>query len=164
MGVTPSLALGHPVSVTRAQSPTVSRVHLASVAVSVVLLLTTSCCLLWSTPNEFSSPTCFAPNGPATALSLPHPLPGTLESICPKPAALPVARLHTLLPRLLTPPTSSALDSLKLPPPPPPGSRPFPPSRNWKRLPQDQLLYKLRVPNPDRMLVMKQVRQGGAWA
>jgi carbamoyl-phosphate synthase large subunit len=30
--------------------------------------------------------------------------------------------------------------------------------KGYKRLPKDQLMYKLRVPNPDRMVIMKQVR------
>ena len=30
--------------------------------------------------------------------------------------------------------------------------------RGYKRLPKDQLLYNLRVPNPDRMIYLKQVR------
>jgi hypothetical protein len=30
--------------------------------------------------------------------------------------------------------------------------------RGYKRLPKDQLLYNLRVPNPDRMIHLKQVR------
>lgn len=29
--------------------------------------------------------------------------------------------------------------------------------RNWKRMTDQQLIYGLRVPNPDRMMVMKQV-------
>lgn len=29
--------------------------------------------------------------------------------------------------------------------------------RNWKRLTPDKLKYNLRVPNPERMVVMKQV-------
>jgi hypothetical protein len=29
--------------------------------------------------------------------------------------------------------------------------------KGYKRLPKDQLMYKLRVPNPDRMIIMKQV-------
>jgi len=33
--------------------------------------------------------------------------------------------------------------------------------RNWKRLPRDQLVYKLRVPNPDRFIVMKQAFEDG---
>ena len=33
--------------------------------------------------------------------------------------------------------------------------------RGWKRLPADQLRYKLRVPNPDRMLVIKQALEDG---
>jgi carbamoyl-phosphate synthase large subunit len=33
--------------------------------------------------------------------------------------------------------------------------------KNWKRLPADQLEYKLRVPNPDRMLVLKQAFEDG---
>jgi hypothetical protein len=32
--------------------------------------------------------------------------------------------------------------------------------KGYKRLPKDQLIYKLRVPNPERMTIMKQV--GGA--
>lgn len=39
--------------------------------------------------------------------------------------------------------------------------------RNWKRLSTDKLIYNLRVPNPDRMLAIKQVGQlcmvHGAW-
>lgn len=31
--------------------------------------------------------------------------------------------------------------------------------KGYKRLPRDQMLYKLRVPNPDRMIIMKQVRK-----
>jgi hypothetical protein len=30
--------------------------------------------------------------------------------------------------------------------------------KGYKRLPKDQLYYKLRVPNPDRIIIMKQVR------
>lgn len=30
--------------------------------------------------------------------------------------------------------------------------------KGYKHLPKDQLMYKLRVPNPDRMTIMKQVR------
>ena len=35
--------------------------------------------------------------------------------------------------------------------------------RKWKRLPADKLVYNMRVPNPDRMLTIKQVggRAGG---
>lgn len=33
-----------------------------------------------------------------------------------------------------------------------------PPCQGYKRLPKDQLLYKMRVPNPDRIWVMFQVR------
>jgi carbamoyl-phosphate synthase large subunit len=29
--------------------------------------------------------------------------------------------------------------------------------KGWKHMPRDQLLYKLRVPNPDRMIILKQV-------
>ena len=29
--------------------------------------------------------------------------------------------------------------------------------KNWKRMTDQQLIYGLRVPNPDRMMVMKQV-------
>lgn len=29
--------------------------------------------------------------------------------------------------------------------------------KSWKHLPKDQLMYKLRVPNPDRIVIMKQV-------
>jgi carbamoyl-phosphate synthase large subunit len=29
--------------------------------------------------------------------------------------------------------------------------------KGYKRLPKDQLMYKLRVPNPERMTIMKQV-------
>lgn len=29
--------------------------------------------------------------------------------------------------------------------------------KSWKHLPKDQLMYKLRVPNPDRIIIMKQV-------
>lgn len=32
--------------------------------------------------------------------------------------------------------------------------------RNWKRLTPEKLIYNLRVPNPDRMLAIKQV---GSW-
>lgn len=32
--------------------------------------------------------------------------------------------------------------------------------KNHKHLPKDQLLYKLRVPNPDRFILLKQVREG----
>lgn len=32
--------------------------------------------------------------------------------------------------------------------------------KNYKRLPRDQMLYKLRVPNPDRFVIMHQVRVG----
>jgi hypothetical protein len=30
--------------------------------------------------------------------------------------------------------------------------------KGYKRLPKDQLLYKMRVPNPDRIYIMFQVR------
>lgn len=33
--------------------------------------------------------------------------------------------------------------------------------KNWKRLPRDQLMYKLRVPNPDRMIILKQAFEDG---
>lgn len=36
--------------------------------------------------------------------------------------------------------------------------------KGWKHLPRDQLTYKLRVPNPDRMIIMKQVRHALAAA
>ena len=29
--------------------------------------------------------------------------------------------------------------------------------KNWKRMTEQQLIYGLRVPNPDRMVVLKQV-------
>ncbi len=32
--------------------------------------------------------------------------------------------------------------------------------KNWKRMTDQQLIYGLRVPNPDRMMVMKQVSSG----
>lgn len=41
--------------------------------------------------------------------------------------------------------------------------------KGYKRLPKDQLYYKLRVPNPDRIIFLKQVgglggaEQGGCW-
>lgn len=31
--------------------------------------------------------------------------------------------------------------------------------KGYKRLPKDQLLYKLRVPNPDRIFILYQVRR-----
>eukprot|EP00879_Flechtneria_rotunda_P008192 GHRR01008582.1.p1 GENE.GHRR01008582.1~~GHRR01008582.1.p1 ORF type:complete len:946 (+),score=318.01 GHRR01008582.1:215-3052(+) len=34
-------------------------------------------------------------------------------------------------------------------------------SKGWKRLPKDQLMYKLRVPNPDRITIMKQAFEDG---
>ena len=34
--------------------------------------------------------------------------------------------------------------------------------RNWKRLPADKLVYNMRVPNPDRMMTIKQVGAPGA--
>lgn len=33
--------------------------------------------------------------------------------------------------------------------------------KNWKHLPKDQLIYKLRVPNPDRIMVIKQAFEDG---
>jgi len=33
--------------------------------------------------------------------------------------------------------------------------------KNFKRLPRDQLIYKLRVPNPERMTIMKQAFEDG---
>lgn len=36
--------------------------------------------------------------------------------------------------------------------------------RAWKRLPEDKLVYNLRVPNPDRMLVVKQAFEDGVSA
>lgn len=33
--------------------------------------------------------------------------------------------------------------------------------KNYKRLPKEELLYKLRVPNPERMVVMKQAFEEG---
>ncbi|KAI8463160.1 MAG: hypothetical protein J3K34DRAFT_527209 [Monoraphidium minutum] len=33
--------------------------------------------------------------------------------------------------------------------------------KNWKHLPKDQMLYKLRVPNPERMMVCKQAFEEG---
>lgn len=33
--------------------------------------------------------------------------------------------------------------------------------KNWKRMTDQQLIYGLRVPNPDRMMVMKQVCASG---
>jgi len=35
--------------------------------------------------------------------------------------------------------------------------------KNWKRMTDQQLIYGLRVPNPDRMMVMKQVRATTWW-
>lgn len=34
--------------------------------------------------------------------------------------------------------------------------------RKWKRMDHQQLVYNLRVPNPERVLVIKQVRISGA--
>ena len=36
--------------------------------------------------------------------------------------------------------------------------------KNYKRLPKDQMMYKLRVPNPDRMVVMRQAFEEGLTA
>lgn len=33
--------------------------------------------------------------------------------------------------------------------------------KNWKHLPKDQMIYKMRVPNPDRLIVMKQAFEEG---
>ncbi len=33
--------------------------------------------------------------------------------------------------------------------------------RGWKRLSHEKLIYNMRVPNPERMLAIKQVRPGG---
>jgi hypothetical protein len=30
--------------------------------------------------------------------------------------------------------------------------------KNWKRMPADRLVYNMRVPNPDRMMIIKQAR------
>lgn len=56
---------------------------------------------------------------------------------CPHPAALPQAMRGL----------ETGLDGWSLP-------------RNWKRLTPEKLIYNLRVPNPDRMLAIKQVSRG----
>jgi hypothetical protein len=35
--------------------------------------------------------------------------------------------------------------------------------KGYTRLPKDQLMFKLRVPNPDRMIIMKQVGLPCVW-